>query len=269
MPVREYIVVLVLYKVNILIKCCLYRSTDAAPRALRRFHHRGGSRIVGGTDADIKDFPYQLSYQYFDYHVCGASIISEDWAITAAHCSDGVYEDKVSLRAGSSIIEEGGEVYEVAKIIINEQYDWYTNDNDICVLRVATKFRFGDGIAAIPLATLSPAAGMLVTITGWGATSEGGVSTPQLKQVQVPVVDHDQCNEAYKQYGGVADSMLCAGLSTGGKDACQGDSGGPYVANGELVGLVSSGLGCGRPQYPGLATDVANLRSWVTEKTGI
>ncbi|XP_066994477.2 trypsin-1 [Anabrus simplex] len=245
--------------------CCL----EAAPRTLRRPHLRGGSRIVGGTDADIKDFPYQLSYQYYDYHMCGASIISEDWAITAAHCSDGVYEDEVSLRAGSSIVEEGGEVYEVARIIISEQYDWYTIDNDISVLKVATKFRFGDGIAAIPLATVSPAVGTLVTITGWGATSEGGYSPLQLKQVQVPVIDHDQCSQAYEQYGGVTDSMLCAGLSTGGKDACQGDSGGPYVANGELVGLVSWGLGCARPKYPGVAADVANLRSWVTEKTGI
>ncbi|XP_068085541.1 trypsin-2-like [Anabrus simplex] len=244
--------------------CCL----EAASRALRR-PLRGGSRIVGGTDADIKDFPYQLSYQYLGSHWCGASIISEDWAVSAAHCSEGVYADEVNLRAGSSIINEGGELYDVAEIIMNEQYDWYTIDNDISLLRVATKFRLGDGVAVIPLASVTPAAGTIVTISGWGATREWGAASKQLQQVQVPVVDHDQCSEIYQQYGGVTDSMLCAGLLTGGKDACQGDSGGPYVADSKLVGLVSWGVGCAQPDYPGVAADVANLRQWITEKTGI
>ncbi|XP_066994478.2 trypsin-1 [Anabrus simplex] len=245
--------------------CCL----EATPRALRRSDLRGGGRIVGGTDADIKDFPYQLSFQYRGRHSCGASIIGEDWAITAAHCSDDMSADEVSLRAGSSTSGKGGEVYQVTDIIIHEQYEYYTIGYDICLLKAATKFKFGDGIAAIPLASVTPTVGTILTISGWGTTFEWGTYPKQLQQVQVPVVDHAKCSEYYEQYGGVSDTMLCAGLSTGGKDACQGDSGGPYVANGQLVGIVSWGKGCARPQYPGVAADVAHLRKWVTEKTGI
>lgn len=43
-------------------------------------------RIVGGIKADIVQFPYQLSFQYYGSHICGASILSDIWALTAAHC---------------------------------------------------------------------------------------------------------------------------------------------------------------------------------------
>lgn len=42
-------------------------------------------RIVGGQRVDIRSHPHQLSLQTLR-HICGASIIGENWAITAGHC---------------------------------------------------------------------------------------------------------------------------------------------------------------------------------------
>lgn len=44
-------------------------------------------RIVGGVDAEIENFPYQLSFRRSGSHSCGASIISDNWALSAAHCT--------------------------------------------------------------------------------------------------------------------------------------------------------------------------------------
>ncbi|TIU90217.1 MAG: trypsin-like serine protease, partial [Mesorhizobium sp.] len=68
-------------------------------------------------------------------------------------------------------------------------------------------------------------------------------------------------------YGGaITENMLCLGEKTGGKDSCQGDSGGPAVLMLEppqLVGIVSWGEGCARPDLYGVYTRVSAVKDWV------
>ena len=87
--------------------------------------------------------------------------------------------------------------------------------------------------------------------------------------VNVPIVPREVCNNAYEAYGGITENMICAAALGGGKDACQGDSGGPLVVDGKLVGIVSWGVGCALPLYPGVYSNVATLKSFVTQKAGI
>jgi trypsin len=63
--------------------------------------------------------------------------------------------------------------------------------------------------------------------------------------------------------------MICAGVTGGGKDSCQGDSGGPLVVGDRQVGIVSWGVGCAEADYPGVYSNIATLRSFVTEETGV
>ena len=50
-------------------------------------------RIVGGTDAERGDWPWQIGYAAMRGSsfsiVCGGTLISTKWAITAAHCTVG------------------------------------------------------------------------------------------------------------------------------------------------------------------------------------
>lgn len=89
-----------------------------------------------------------------------------------------------------------------------------------------------------------------------------------LQKVDVQLVPQDLCSEAYRYQ--VSPRMLCAGYRKGKKDACQGDSGGPLVCREPsgrwfLAGLVSWGLGCGRPNFFGVYTRVTRVINWIQQ----
>lgn len=97
---------------------------------------------------------------------------------------------------------------------------------------------------------------------------QGGNASPVLMRVSLPIVDRTMCRKRYRR-DRVTDRMICAGYTQGGKDSCQGDSGGPLVANDTLYGLVSWGYDCAVPIYPGVYTNVANLRRWIKWISGV
>ena len=83
--------------------------------------------------------------------------------------------------------------------------------------------------------------------------------------MNVPVVSDEECNVSYSGTNEIQDSMICAGLPEGGKDSCQGDSGGPFVCGEDVSGIVSWGVGCARPGYPGVYTQTSYFVDWIME----
>jgi trypsin len=135
--------------------------------------------------------------------------------------------------------------------------------------QVSEPFEYSDSVQPIRMSSVTPATGTPVVVTGWGRLSNEGTTPSQLQQVNINIMNYEECDSAYWEYGGITTRMLCAGVPAGGKDSCQGDSGGPLMANGELAGIVSWGDDCGREGFPGVYSNVAVLKSWVTSVTGI
>ena len=136
--------------------------------------------------------------------------------------------------------------------------------------QVSVPFAYGVGVQPIPLVTSEPAAEEMATIAGWGATRYLGSGSFYLMVASVPIVDRELCNEDYVLlYGGITKYMICAGLKEGGKDACSSDSGGPLVVGGKLAGIISWGENCAKPDYPGVYTNVALVRDFIFNITGI
>jgi trypsin len=82
----------------------------------------------------------------------------------------------------------------------------------------------------------SPPVGSEVTVIGYGATTEGGLSSTTLLEVKNNVLSFQTCNDYYLTI--VEPRMICMGDEAGGRDSCQGDSGGPMLFNGVQVGIV-------------------------------
>lgn len=113
----------------------------------------------------------------------------------------------------------------------------------------------------------------MCTVSGWGNTQNSTQGRDVLRAVNVHIIDNETCAKAYSNYN-VDDSMVCAGVDGGGKDACQGDSGGPMTcecgANGKdmcLMGTVSWGIGCAQAAYPGVYGRITYVHDWFEDKT--
>lgn len=57
-----------------------HQSIDANPRVT--------NYIVGGYETTIEENPWQVTLLLRGTHRCGASIISDRWILTAAHCTE-------------------------------------------------------------------------------------------------------------------------------------------------------------------------------------
>ncbi|XP_060527086.1 trypsin-1-like [Cylas formicarius] len=235
---------------------------------------RGGDpKIVGGTATDIKNHPYQISLQYGKRHICGGTILSTKYALTAAHCTEGLMAASMAIRAGSSTSSSGGQLVKVLTVRQHPKFDSRRVDYDVSVLEVAPQFIFSESVRSLVPANSEPGEGGLVTVTGWGTTKETSDFLPdRLRVTQIPVVGRTKCRLSYARLGQITDRMICAGvLGQGGKDSCQGDSGGPLIAGGRLAGVVSWGYGCARPRYPGVYASVANkeIRTFISRTAGV
>ncbi|XP_062533856.1 trypsin 3A1-like [Armigeres subalbatus] len=227
-------------------------------------------RIVGGIDANIADFPYQLSLIRGGSHFCGASIISTSWALSAAHCTYPMPSvDAVTLRGGSASRLDGGSIFSVDLIINHPQYNDSTIENDVCVLRTVQAMQglHITPIQLVPAETYYPH-GTRAVVSGWGLTSVPGTLPVILQMVDIPVIDQATCRAGWP-VGWVTDDMLCA--SEPGRDACNADSGGPLVTGGRQIGIVSWGATNCLGNEPGVYARVAFplIRNWITEATGI
>ncbi|XP_035454806.2 vitellin-degrading protease-like [Spodoptera frugiperda] len=224
-------------------------------------------KIVGGESIEITDAPYQVSLVRRGRHSCGGTIVAKDIIVTAAHCVMGSLANEFQIRAGSSYSEKGGQLYPVGEILWHPSFDYGKMDSDIAILWLPKPLVFSDKIRPVQLMGRGEEIkdGDDTIVTGWGNLYEIGGTPSTLQRVTVQKINDAICNDAYKPLYAITNHMLCAGAPGGGKDACQGDSGGPLVHNNKLAGVVSWGLGCARPEYPGVYSKVSALRSWLDD----
>ncbi|QUH06358.1 serine protease [Saccharopolyspora erythraea] len=221
------------------------------------------ARVLGGSETSAAEAPWIVALtDESDRQFCGGALLSPIKVVTAAHCtidlSTGKPRPLGGLRAvvgRSDLRTQEGVVSAVDAAWVHPRYQGFASGHDVAVLTLRTPVDY----RVLPLVGQGETApyqtGTVGRVYGWGRTSESGAQSSVLRSVEVPVTPDAECGRAYAGFD--RSSMFCAGTPEGGRDACGGDSGGPYVVNGRLVGVVSYGVGCGRPEQPGVYTRLA------------
>ncbi|MCL4125147.1 UNVERIFIED_CONTAM: hypothetical protein GTU68_023496 [Idotea baltica] len=239
----------------------------------------GMSRIIGGTETFPNEYPYQVVLRSNSmFHFCGASLISDEWVLTAAHCVDSATVDDFWITLGDHHKYDPDETDEVtmraSEVIIHADWDTNTIRNDIALIKLSSPVEFTDTISPVclPYSELS-ISGQTGYAIGWGRTEYQGPVSLVLLDVELNLLTADECL-AQSSYNpnDITDFMICGEAPDQG--TCNGDSGGAVLMdnNGflELRGIVSFGVNCVHDLYPSVFTNVAEYITWIetnTEKT--
>ncbi|ATW51029.1 S1 family peptidase [Streptomyces xantholiticus] len=233
------------------------------------------SVVIGGHEVRAGESPWVVALASRDRfgpvrsgQFCGGVVVAPTKVMTAAHClSTAVLgKEAASVRdlhiiAGrSKLVGDGGREVPVRETWVAPQYDPVTNSADMALLTLAEALPKDHVLPVAGAEDPAYKVGTAATVYGWGDMKGDGSYAPSLRAARVSVLPDATCAGAYP--GGRSSryqrsTMLCAGDPQGGHDACQGDSGGPLIAEGRLIGLVSWGSGCGRPDGPGVYTRVS------------
>ncbi|MEU3650437.1 serine protease [Lentzea sp. NPDC034063] len=224
---------------------------------------RADPRIVGGEVVDdVAEVPWMVALTTSSgYQFCGGALLGPRQVVTAAHCVHGREPGSITVVGGRlDLRTDGGSTSAGTSYELVDGYVTPSRGKDIALLTLAEP---------LPYRTMPVAAagvymnGSVGVVYGWGRQAENDADkSPLLHKAYVPIMPDEQCAATYARYD--AQSMFCAGYPDGGIDACVDDSGGPFVVDGRLAGIVSWGIGCARPNAPGVYTRVTTYLSGVS-----
>ncbi|EFA05682.2 collagenase isoform X1 [Tribolium castaneum] len=239
-------------------------------------------KVINGNDAQIGQFPWQVFIICLRSNLlvyCNGAIINEKWVLTSASCIDivgmtaYVYPGIVNLNSSTPELRISREV------LIHEDFDFATLQNDIALIKLPTDLEFNENIKPIALDEDGLPPGTSATISGWGHSSHDDVQnfnlTSVLQYAEVPVIDNKECEQIYGP-DVVTSSVVCTKNPNSVKGPCLHDGGAPLVIiNAETknpihVGIFSFvGDSACEKNYPAGYTRTAAFRNWIKEKTGV
>ncbi|XP_011177423.1 trypsin alpha [Zeugodacus cucurbitae] len=222
---------------------------------------RPQSRIFGGQNAAEGQFPYQvLVTRTFNGSmvICGGSIISRNYVVTAAQCVNGYPASNYWIRAGTVKFNTGGVVIQVAEVKIHPQYPTNSYEYDVALLRLSNPLNYSDTIKPILLASVELPEGTPTIISGWGGVASGGLAN-ELQYNTAYTLNRTSC---IQRLNTIPESIRCL-VKSAGNGICGGDSGGPAAANGVLIGISSFYANSCNSSLPNGFTDVIYTRDWI------
>lgn len=99
------------------------------------------SKIVGGGNVGLGQIPSHASLRTLaNTHFCGASIISNQWVISAAHCTINRSQNAINVVVGTVTLNSGGVTHRSRRITQHPQFNTFTLLNDLSLIQIENAF---------------------------------------------------------------------------------------------------------------------------------
>jgi len=250
----------------------------SAAKGVKKITTRNTPRVIGGSDAKKGAYPWVVALDAevrgdSSIYSCGGTLIAPGYVLTAAHCfypaktgnaGKAYFGSHTSCFAGKCDAEA---TRTITKVTIHPNYNNNKVLNDIAILELD---RPVTAIKPIAMESGTFKSGGDAKVLGWGVINAKNEAMARvLQEGTVSMVTKEDCISNYKySKRDIKAGMMCAYAS--GRDGCQGDSGGPLfaVGSGKVTGIVSWGEGCAKKNYPGVYTEIAYFKDWMTTIMG-
>ncbi|KAF2898154.1 hypothetical protein ILUMI_08024 [Ignelater luminosus] len=209
-------------------------------------------RVIGTNTQFVK---YVVSVQYWNYHLCGAAIITDKWIISSAQCYHYRRGKVNGYRAigGLHFLGETRSINQyvnISRVVIHPRF-YYSEKcrqiaSDIALLELVSPFLLDKFVDKIQLPLIRQSFTGRATVSGWGGYRSGAVP---LGRVNITLLSYEECVEQNKLNNLTAKitmhkSMICGYPVENNHTVCRSDVGSPLVQGDTLIGIASFAQVC-------------------------
>lgn len=263
----------------IIISCCaLLFGASGIPTNFNHQELIATQRIFNGHTSEPGQFPYIALLQIRRAQsetICGGSLLSTAWILTAGHCINNAIHIDVYLGAHSlNDINEPGRIHaNVQRTILHSGYNGMMALNDMGLIQLRDSVQLSNRIQTVRLpAGRDLYVSEFVIASGWGRKhTQSSDHASVMQWARLFVISNQVCIQSLSPLS-VRDTVVCA-QGENSESVCNGDSGGPLVLEQDqrtIIGVTSfahiHGCHLGHPQG---FSRVTSYVAWIRQQTGI
>lgn len=180
--------------------------------------------ISNGDDTTINEFPFLVSIQEINVHICGGSLLNERWILSSARCISNRNINQLNVEYGNTEISPGpvgSNKAAISRIILHEDYEQRSLTNDISLLEAATIMvtNFHEPFVKLIIpGGIRFRSGTHSVHAGWGHVRQN-VRTSVLQKANINILSREECVEATADtmepsrhhICAMAESVMCTG----------------------------------------------------------